>query len=353
MPQRHRWRVVIAVVAAITALVATRDGSVRPPAAAYDHDGFAEVSIATEDVVDGQAGIVVGGLRERGYWCLQPRSNERAVQIACRSSGHEDRVDLVSTPGGDVLYADVDVSRPSAGAGRRVAGAGDRLLWVLGGSLLRLWPEDRTAVEALVGDAQPDGFVPLGGAAPPSGTGSEPSTNKRRTDNASWSVRSWPPGEPRSLRAVTGEVTDRSWPLASGHYATSLKTATAALMRVGFRCGQGCYRSSDEQAVHFVHHAGQITAIEFTLRSSAERADRPADPSGRWVRSRLPFLTPAVRGEIGRRVERCRLQRRSWRGLVAGTPVEIEAVAGASLLAGDRPAFDMTVTIGIPLLHVE
>jgi hypothetical protein len=104
--------------------------------------------------------------------------------------------------------------------------------------------------------------------------------------------------------------------------------------------------------VAFDDHDGQIVAVRLTLRSSV-KGDPSIDPAGQWVRAGLPFLAPAVRAAVGRRVEDCRIERRSWRGVVAGTPVDIIAVPGNPVLPDGRPAADLLVTIGIPLLDIE
>ncbi|MBC7680482.1 MAG: hypothetical protein H7233_16070, partial [Pseudorhodobacter sp.] len=143
--------------ALVLVLAVTRTGPARGPAAPYDHIGFSEVSVATEDVVAGQARTVVEGLEERGYWCVQPRSNDLAAQIACQSSERDVQVDMVVALTGAVLYADIDlgvaVAAPSDDAG-------DHLGQVLDASFLKLWPQDRTTIQDLVEDAQPRPFMP-------------------------------------------------------------------------------------------------------------------------------------------------------------------------------------------------
>jgi hypothetical protein len=339
---------VLAAVAALGAVAVARNGPVRGPAAPYDHSGFSEVSVATEDVVAGQARTVVRGLALHGYWCVQPRSNDRAVQIACQSPERDVRVDMVAAPDGDVLYADVDLG--PAAASVPAQDVEERLGRVLDASLLRLWPQDRTTIQELVDDAQPSG-MPFGRDAPPVDPAEQYSTHDRRTDNASWSLRSRYPGEPLAVRVRTSELEDRSWPFSSGHYATSVEAATTRLVADGFTCATSCSRTSDGLAVSFDEHDGRIIAVRFTVRSSVDDGDR-TDSSGQWVRSGMPFLTPAVQAAIGQRVEECRLEQRSWRGVVAGTPVDIVALPGAATMPDGRPARDLMVMIGIPLLHV-
>ncbi|MBA2464384.1 MAG: hypothetical protein H0V42_05335, partial [Nocardioidaceae bacterium] len=316
----------------------------------YDHSGFSEVSVATEDVVAGQARTVVQGLAQRGYWCVQPRSNDLAVQIACQSPERDVQVDLVAAPGGDVLYADIDLG--TAADSVRPQDVGDRLGRVLDASFLRLWPQDRTTIRDLVEDAQPHPFMPFGSEGRPADPADQYSTRDQRTDNASWSLWSRHTGEPLALRIRTTGLEDHSWPFGSRHYATSVEAATTELVADGFSCPASCSRAPEIQTVTFDAHDGQIVAIRFTLRSSVDDADR-TDPSGQWVRAGLPFLTPAVQAAIGQRVEECRLEQRSWRGVVAGTPVDIIAVPGATVLPDGRPASDLMVMIGIPLLYVE
>jgi hypothetical protein len=306
--------------------------------------------VATEDVVPGQARTVVHGLAQRGYWCVQPRSNDLAVQIACQSPERDVQVDLVAAPGGDVLYADIDLGTTAASVPSQ--DVGDRLGQVLDAAFLKLWPQDRMTIQDLVEDAQPDPFMPFGGEAPPVDPAEQYSTHDQRTDNASWSLRSRYTGEPLALRVRTTGLEDHSWPFGSRHYATSVDSAITELVADGFSCATSCYRASDGQAVDFDEHDGQIVAVRFTLRSRVDDGDR-TDPSGQWVRAGLPFLTPAVRDAVGQRVEQCRREQRSWRGVVAGTPIDIIAVPGASVLPDGRSARDVMVMIGIPLLYLE
>lgn len=335
------------VVAVLVVAALTRKEPARGPAAPYDHGGFSEKSVATEDVVAGQAGTVADGLTQRGYWCVQARSNDLAVQIACRSPERDIQVDVVAAPDGDVLYGDVDLGA-AAGTGS-APDAEARLEEVLDAAFLRLWPQDRTTIHQLLEDARPHG-MPFGRAAPPTDPAEQYSTHDRTTDDASWSVWSRYTGEPLALRVRTAQLADRSWPFGSSHYATSVEAATTRLVADGFSCTSSCHR--DGLAVDLDAHAGQIVAARLTLRISTDDDGR-TPPSLRWVREGLPFLTPDVQAAIGRHVQESGLRHRSWRGVVAGTPVEITAVPGAATTPDGRPARELAVRIGIPLLHVE
>lgn len=350
---RRRCRIVLVPLvyaALVLVLAATRNSPARGPAAPYDHTGFSEVSVATETVVAGQVRTVVEGLEERGYWCVQPRRNDRAAQIACQSSERDIQVDMVAALTGAVLYADIDLGAAVAAPSEE---AGEHLSQVLEASFLKLWPQDRTTIQNLVEDAQPRPFMPFGREAPPTDPAEQFSTLDQRTDSASWSLWSMYTGEPLALRVRTSALQDRSWPIGGSHYAMAVDAATTKLVADGFSCATSCSRTSDGQALEIVEHDGQILAVRFTLRSSVDEVDRRADPSGQWVGAGLPFLTPAVQAAIGQRVQRSRLEHRSWHGLIAGTPIDIVAVSGGSMMLDDRPAKDLSVTIGIPLLHVD
>ena len=106
--RRRCWIVLVPMICAVLVLVLAvgRAGPARGPAAPYDHTGFSEVSVATEDVVAGQARSVAEGLEERGHWWVQPRSNDLAAQIACQSSERGVQVDMVVALTGAVLYYD-------------------------------------------------------------------------------------------------------------------------------------------------------------------------------------------------------------------------------------------------------
>jgi hypothetical protein len=251
----------------------------RGPAAPYEHTGRSEISSAEDGPLAGQSGVVASGLTAQGYWCVQPRRNAVAVQIACSSPTRDARVDMVAGPGGDLLYANLRFGRIDMPYRDYVSPA----LTIIDGSLLKLWPQDRTAVQDLLESSQPHPFMPFGRDAPPTDEDDSYATHDKRTDSASWSLWSVYDGRPLELRVRTTGLTDRSWPFEGSHYATSLDTAVAALEHSGFDCGTSCYRASDEQAIDFDQHDGQIVAARFTLRSRSDDTDR-ADPSGRWVR---------------------------------------------------------------------
>lgn len=112
------------------------------------------------------------------------------------------------------------------------------------------------------------------------------------------------------------------------------------------------YGDEPEWEGAFDDHDGQIVSARVALRSRAD-GDRRADPAGQWVRAGLPFLTPAVRAAFSERVERSRVERRSWHGVVAGTPVDIVAGPGNATTSDGRAADPLDVTIGVPLLFVK
>ncbi|WP_026550781.1 hypothetical protein [Arthrobacter sp. Br18] len=354
--QRRRLRSWIAVAfAAIAALAVVLavigNAPARGPAAPYNHGGFSEVSVATEDVVAGQASTVADGLAELGYWCVEPRSNDLTAQITCQSPERDVQVDLVAAPDGDVLYADIDLGAATTSDPSK--DVGHLLGQVLDASFLKLWPQDRTTLEDLLATAQGEPpFMPFGSEAPPVDPEDLYSTHDQRTDNASWSLWSRHTGEPLALRIRTTALEDHSWPFGGRHYATSVSAATAALVLDGFTCAVSCYRASDGQTVDFDVLDGQIVTVRVKLRSSDDGHHR-TEPSRQWGQAELPFLTPAVRDAVGQRVEESRIERRNWRGVVAGTPIDIIAVPDAGIMPDNRPAMELMVTIGIPLLYVE
>lgn len=328
---------ITAVLAAALVLV-TIKAPAHGPDHPYDHENFSEVSAATETVVDGPVRTVIEELEAYRYWCVQPRRNHFAVQFTCRG---EARVDLIATTKGAISYASIDDLTGLQESRTQ--------LWkVLNASFLRLWPSDRTAIQNLLEDAQP--FTFLGDPIP-----SEPHdpypTHAIRTDNASWSLTS-SQGDPIILRLRTAHLRDHSWPFGSGHYAESLSAAITALEADGFTCETACYRATDEQAVSFHAHDGQIVTARFTLRTKAD-GDRAEDASGRWIRAGLPFLKPAVRAAVGQRIELSRFAHSSWHGVVAGTPVDMTAVTRSTVTTDGHTGYDLRVVIGIPLLRVE
>lgn len=352
----HRGRIGIGAVVALVVVLVLVMMSAAPahgPDAPYDHEGLSEVSVATERVVNGQASIVTDGLQSRGYWCVQPRSNDSSVQVACQSPEGDVLVDVIAARDGQILYADVDLGRARSPAAPTSPPESSERLWaVLDASFLKLWPQERTVIADLLEGSQPDDFMPFGTSAAPSDPRGQFSTHEVRTDNASWSLWSFYTGTPLALRVRTEGLQDRNWPFDGSHYATSLSAATTNLTADGFRCATSCYRAADDQTVVFDTHDAQIVSVSFTLHTRAD-GDRADDPSGRWVRDGLPFLTPAVRSAVGRRIEESRVEGKSWRGVVAGTPVQITEETGGSSTPDDRAAHDLTVVIGIPLLFVE
>lgn len=327
---------VVALLVLVT-INAPADGPDHP----YDHENFSEVSVATEKVVAGPVRTVVEGLEARGYWCVQPRWNNFAVQVTCQG---EAQVDLIVTGQGAISYAAISDFNGRQESRKR--------FWrVLNASLLRLWPNERTVIEDLLAESQPHTFLGNDPVAP-SDPRDQYATYEVQTDTASWSLRSRYTGEPLTLRLRTAHLRDHSWPFGSRHYAKSFSVATTALRSAGFTCATACYRAADNQTVNFDTHDGQIVTAEFTLRTRADGT--PADdPAGRWVRAGLPFLTSDVRAAVGRRIELSRVERQSWRGVVAGTPVNITAVTGASSTLDGHGAYDIRVAIGIALPYVE
>lgn len=258
---------------------------------------------------------------------------------------------MQAAPNGDLLYANIDLPGRTSTTGSIGIRRSDDSLWaLLDASFLRLWPRERAAVEDLVETAQPYAF--MGKVRTPRDEEDQYSTHDVRTNTASWSLWSFYDGDPRALRIRTANLRARTWPFDGSHYATSVSAATDRLTADGFSCSTSCYRAEDNQSVDFDSHDDQIVSIRFTLRTRAD-GDRVADPSGTWVRAGLPFLTPAVRTAVGRRIEKSRLDEKNWHGVVAGTPVDIIAGKGASSMPDDQLAHDLTVVIGIPLLIVE
>ena len=308
------------------------------------------MSRATETIVEGQASTVADGLRQHGYWCVQPRSNDLTVQIACRSPQRDVRGDVIAARDGAVVYADVDLrvmATSSLDAERRL----DRILQA---AFYQLWPQERQTVEDLLEDARSARSMPFGQQAAPMDPAEQYSTHDQRGIDISWSLRARYTGEPLALRLRSDGLEDRTWPLGGQHDATSINVATAALSAEGFSCTDGsCSRASPGQGVDFDTHDGQVVAARFTLRSSGDPSERLTDPAGRWIDAGLPFLTAEVRTAVDDRVQRSRLEHRSWRGVVAGAPVDIVAVPGGSVTPDGRSAQDLTIEIGIPLLAVE
>lgn len=352
---RRRRAVVGALLGAfvvLLALVGRYGAPADGPDAPYDHVGFSEVSTATETVVDGEARVMAEGLEALGYWCVQPRSNDRAVQVTCLSAGRDVRLDLMAARDGKVHYVDVDVDLAPApdDEGSRSA-PDDRFRRVLDASLLKVWPQDRTTIEDLLDSAVPREFMPLGGASTPSDPEEQIRTHDVRTGDTSWTLRSWFTGEPLGLRVLTGDLRDRAWPHDGRHYATSLGAATTALTAAGFTCETSCYRAADAQGVVLEAHRDRIVKAELTLRTRDDAGDAEIE-EGR-AGDGLAFLTPAVRTAVGRRIEQSRVEHESWRGVVAGTPVMITAVPGGSVTPDGYPASDIVVTVGISLLDLE
>ena len=341
------WAVIVVLVLVAVVLVVTRKVPTRGPTAPYDHSGFSEQSVASEDIVAGQARTVTQGLVQLGFWCVQPRYNDQAVQIACRSAEYDMDIDVVAAPDGDVLYAEIDLGNADTSAGPR-----DHLDQALVASFLKLWPQDRQTIQDLIEQAQPHSFMALGGEAPPASEADQYSTTEERTDNATWSLWSRYTGQPLALRIRTTGLQDHTWPFGGEHYATSVDAATAALVADGSTCATACSPASDVQSLDFEEHDGQIVAIHFTLRSRLVDLDSRA-PSRSWAQVSLALLSPAVQPAIAQRVEQQRIEQRSWRGVVAGTPVEIVSAPGAATTPDNRPATDLWVTIGIPLLYPE
>jgi len=304
------------------------------PSAPYDHPALGEVSVATDEVVDGDAALLADGLAEVGVSCFQARANTAAVQIDC--AGPLGTVDLVTGPGGDVRYALVDPEGETAEALHRLLDA----------SFLRLWPDDRPTVEGLVEDAEPDRNV-TGDVVMPRDEDDQYPTRAEVTDSATWSLLAHYGGGLLQLHVRTPALEDRAWPFGAEHHATTVAEAFAALTAQGFRCVadgvDNCHRAADDLLVDLSVHGDQVVSALLTPGSAARRGGRPVgDVSGQWVRDGLLFLTPAVRAAVGARIQECWVAGQGFRGVVAGTPLDVDVHPGR-----------FEVQVGVPLLHVE
>lgn len=202
---------------------------------------------------------------------------------------------------------------------------GRQHLWtLLDTSLLKLWPDERTAIENLIEDAQPFTFL---GDPIPSDSDDPYSTQATRTDTASCSLRSRYTGDPVTLRLRTPHLQDYRWPFGSAHYATSRSAARTALRADGFRCATACYRAGETR---------RSTSTHTTARSSLPTspcAPRPTAPllvtrrgagSAQACPSSHPPCAPLSAGASnGTRVEH-----ECWHGVVEGTPVTLPPSPG-------------------------
>ncbi|MCI2237778.1 hypothetical protein MN205_04655 [Kineococcus sp. TRM81007] len=334
-----------------------------------------EVSVATEQVVGGQTGVLVAGLRAAGSWCFQPRSNALTAQIRCQGQQGDATVDLVSDLDGDLTHAEIQMptevtatgvttvtSRASgaltaSGASgtsttEPVRAAQDHLRFVLEASLLTVWPQDRGVLDGLLRKAEPRSFLPFGDAGAPHSDEEQYQTLEQRSERASWSLRTSCTGAPLALTVRTDALRDRSWPFGASHYAGTTAAAAARLQQAGSSCGSsGCSLGDEhgDRSVAFGVHDGQIVTADLTLRPAADGA--AATTEVHELEQTLAFLTPEVRTDIAAVIARSQAEGSEWRGLVAGTPVQVSVENGWPTLGG-RHVYGVRVLIGIPLLYV-
>lgn len=319
----------------------------------YDHDDLGAVSQATSSVTAGEVGQVVSGLERGGYRCVQPRRNAETVQVRCEARTYATLVDLIATTSGDVAYAHLDLSRADDAEATSSVTSPEEAMWsVLDASLLRLWPQDREAVQDLLDQARPFDFMPFGSSGQPRGP--DYVTYDTRTSHASWSLWARSVGTPLTLTVRTDHLEDRTWPYASGHYATTLDATRTGLLAQGFSCGeQNCYRddgTAGKLDASFDVHDGQVVATSVGIRTGQQGGGPVPDLAGRWLAQNLPFLTPGVRQAVARRIQTSRVESQDWHGVVAGVPLDITVSdIATSTPDGDR-AYSVGATIGTPLV---
>lgn len=323
---------VAAVTAVTVGLLVHGPEPLAGPSAPYDHEPLDEVSVATDDVVAGDAARLARGLAEEGVPCVQPRSNEVAVQISC--AGPAGTVDLVAGPDGEIHYAAVDP----------VADTPSTLYRLLDASFLALWPQDRGEVDDLVADAEPDRDF-TGSIVVPRDEDDQYPVRSVVTDSATWTLRSRYAGQLSQLHVRTDALTDRSWPFGGEHYAGTLAAAATVLTREGFTCGSyggtDCLRPADQLRVGFDVQGEQVVVVRATLTSGVGQDVDPAQQ----VPALGTALTPRVRAAVADRLELCRRTGQEFRGVVAGTPLQVTT--------GYTQAPSLDVVIGVPLLYVE
>ena len=129
------------------------------------------------------------------------------------------------------------------------------------------------------------------------------------------------------------------WPSDSGHYGSRMSLAVGDLQQSGFDCFYppqlNCYRGNSEFRVSL--RGDRIVTADFVIFGNETLAD--TFPRG------LTFLAPAVRKEVGARIEKARRDRHDFLGIVAGTLVAVDA-APIPPVGGPVP---VTVRVGAPL----
>jgi len=338
-------------VTAATCAAPPADG----PGAPYDHPPMDERSVASEVRLGGQVQELAEGLTDAGFFCAQVRGNAAAVQVLCRPERPGTEVHLVSSPTGNLLYAEVALPFQ--------ASFDTDLQPVLDASFLRLWPQDRDDLAEVAEDVRPPRPFMRFGSVGPLTEEERYYDVVRSTGKARYTVAvSW--GSPMSLRVRTPLLADRTWPFGADSYARTYSDAAPGLAALGLECNPAvCYdpASADPNggAITFTTDADgsgagsgqQIVSATIEVPVDPAVSGRTDLATPRWALEPLPFLTPAVGTAVRDAIAGCVSTGEGSRDVVAGAVVGIDP----RTTDGDATArpYACSVQVGVPLLYVE
>lgn len=375
----HRWRSSLVVLLIWTFCVSMTGcgildsrGQTWGPLEPYEHEPMDETSMATPVSADGEVGALAAALERSGFFCAQVRSNSLARQIWCRAAvppvatGDDPRVttvDLVSTLDGQLQYAYFDLPKSVSPRPPSDPDQAQRLLTILEASVLKLWPEDASAIRAIVDDVQKPPWLSVKDPSDPR----PPSRASVTTDHARYNV-----GEGRffgdgitvhgdpvlTFTLMTDALMDHAWPFSGAHYATTTTAAAPGLEEGGFDCygpqESPCTRPAGNQQVDYMTQGrtNQIltasVGISGGIKTPGEGLSSLAStgfPNG------LTFLTPKVRAGVEKQLTHARLTGESFIGIIEGTVVILETRSTRPQPDGTY-AVRVQLSVGVPLVTV-
>lgn len=269
-------------------------------------------------------------MRKEGWFCAQARANADGRALWCRTGGgnedggtSEQVAQFLLDRDDRLAWAWFPSANPEAAAAALSGvwpGAGDRV---------------RQEVEHLERDTRDRRDRPLD--APP---------------RAEWrdARADYDYSATDGLVVTARDASVPRWPFGADHYATTMSSAVDDLLAGGYDCfyppQESCDRPSSNGYFRVTLRGDQIVTARFGIGGQVE-SGRQRHPLGQEFPNGLTFLTEAVRVPVTERIEQARRTGTGFTGIVAGTPLVIDADVGG-VRDGDFVAY-FRIQIGVPL----
>lgn len=287
-------------------------------------------------VPPGTASAVTEPLGRRGAFCTRVRGNADAVALWCRNRDADDPWPAQFLVDRQDRLAWAWFPVPAAADGYGADGEPveryqpERLAELASASLGAAWPDSADRIVTEIRRYERDRWHRIERAVSSEGA----FTRTWRDAHADYTVSSL-----HGLIVAARGVAVARWPSGAEHYAARMSAAVADLRQSGYECFYPpqtfCRREFDEFRVSL--RGDRIITAEFMIKGDETLAD--TFPRG------LTFLAPGVREEIAAQIERSRVGRSDFLGVVAGTLLAVDA-APVPPVGGTVP---VRVRVGAPL----